>query len=250
MGLEGLGIKRSAVTNYVYRLLSRSRMTLEQLPGEAFLKLVPSLRTSRFSGLVLVEMPGGVIGRLLYQNGKLVYAGQGDLEPQEAFWVIQRTTGESTFVRFVLEPDQALLAYAAVDGIPHTVGMQIPVDGRSLFEEQKRRGFSGVLALEAGSSLLIWHWQAGVIKMGPAQPPTDLERYRLIHIAWSERELPEMILGPAANLAGTASVAQAPAGQGRQAVMVDPNQEIWQAFADLMRRHLADRAPRIVNLMR
>lgn len=293
MALENLGIKRSAVTNYVFRLLTRSRTTLEQLPGDSFVRMLPQLRNIRFTGLVLVEMPGGMLGRLLYQNGRMVFASQGDLEAQDALRVIQRSVGGSTFIIFSLDPAQSALALSAVDGIPHGVGMQIPVGGDVLFAEQRKRGFSGILALEAGSSLLIWQFTGGHLQFGP-DVPQDLERYRLIHIAWNPHELPELFLDTSetaslGNLTAQPAQAQPVYPQNNQPVFgapqqpfaqqpqqyyqpaapqfpqqqfaqaqpapqfsggTDINTEIWRTFQDVLKKHLADRAPRVFNLMR
>jgi hypothetical protein len=284
MALENLGIKRSSVVNYVFRLLTRSRITLEQVTGEVFVGYLPQLRVMRFTGLVLVEMQGGIIGRLLFQNGRLVFASQGDLESTDALRLIQRSVGGSTFIIFPLDQAQANLAFAAVDGIPQGVGMQIPVGGEALFIEQKRRGFTGMLALESGSSLLVWQFVGGNIQFGP-EVPSDLERFRVVHITWNPHELPELLLttgepnplglGMTPNYAPqpfqTAYPAQPMAQYGQPmppvpqypqtapqypptsaqpATSNDINMEIWRTFQDVLKKHLADRAPRVFNLMR
>ena len=289
MAFEILGIKRTAITNYVLRLLSRNRNTLEQIPGDVFVQRIPDLRKIRFTGLVLVDMPGGMLGRLLFQNGRLVFTSQGDLEPQQALRLIQRSVGSSTFIILSLDLPQSVLAFSAVDGIPHGIGMQIPVNREALIAEQHKRGFSGILALEAGASLLIWHFANGHIQFGPDMPQ-DLERYRLIHIAWKPHELPELLLdtdetttmGVFANqpthpaqisqpnhtlynppvlgsfqppIATHSQVLQQPFPQDQPAVVHnsgghDINTAIWHTFNDVLKMKLVDRAPQVFNQAR
>jgi hypothetical protein len=265
--LDGLETKRSSLVNYVFRLLTRGRMTVEQISGAAFAQEVAQLRARRFTAIVIVEMLGGEIGRLLYQKGRLVYAGQSDLEPEEALWKITSAIMESLCTIVPLNPDQGALGLAAVDGRLMNSG-SLPTEINVILDQMSRRDFSGVMALESGNNVSIWQWDSGLVISSP-EVVRDTERARMVQIAWVERELPEIIprepqgsirstgerLMPqtvpqtAPTLGRTSSNAVAPRPAPNPNYRPLTSDELWRVFEDVMREEIGDRTDRIAALL-
>ena len=265
--LDGLETKRSSLVNYVFRLLTRGRMTVEQISGAAFAQEVAQLRARRFTAIVIVEMLGGEIGRLLYQKGRLVYAGQGDLEPEEALWKITGGIMESLCTIVPLSLDQGALGLAAVDGRLMNSGA-LPTEINVILDQMGRRDFSGVMALESGNSVSIWQWDSGLVISSP-EVVRDTERARMVQIAWVERELPEVTpREPQGSIRSTAERLPARAApQGTPALGRAPNNgipprpepnpnyrplttdELWRVFEEVMREEIGDRTDRIAALL-
>lgn len=255
--VDGLETKRSSLVNYIFRLLTRKKITVEQISGAAFAQEVGPLRAKRFTAIVIVEMLGGELGRLLYQNGRLVYAGQGDMPPEEALWKITNGIMDSLCTLVPLNADQGALCLAAVDGRLLNAGTP-PSDINLIVEQLSNRDFSGVMVLESGNSISIWQWDSGLLLSSP-ETPRDADRARMVQIAWVERELPEIT--PREPQALSRSTLELPpqqpaAGLGRSAAPMPQtnhrplvSDQLWRVFEEVMREEIGDRTERIVALL-
>lgn len=175
----------------VLRLLIRGKLPVERVTGKRWGWLEDALEYAEFSGLVIAELPGGELARLLYHQGALVYVGWKEHSPGEVAEKIQQTAIQATFSFYPFNEARQTLALAAVDGVIVRAAEPLEVHHGELWKEFQRRHFSGVLALEDRAVLHITLFQDGIIRMG-AEPPVGFEPTRQTLIAWTKR-VPEML---------------------------------------------------------
>jgi hypothetical protein len=197
----------------VLRQLIRGRLPVERVAGNRWGWLEDALAYAEFSGLVIVELPGGELARLLYHQGALVYLAWKERTPVEVAEKIQRTAMLATFSAYPFDEARQTLAVAAVDGVivraaepleAHSTdaggayaAQEPPAKGappyepfeaslRDLWKEFQRRHFSGVLALEDRAALHITLFQEGEIKLSTSFP-AGFEPTRQTLITWTKR---------------------------------------------------------------
>lgn len=170
----------------VLRLLIRGKLPVERVAGKRWGWLEDALEYAEFSGLVIVELPGGELARLLYHQGALVYLAWKEHSPSEVAAKIQQTALQATFSVYPFDEARQTLALAAVDGVIVQVDEPLKAPYAELRREFQRRHFSGVLALEDRAILHITLFQDGGIRLG-AEPPAGFEPTRQILIAWTQQ---------------------------------------------------------------
>ncbi|WP_295395045.1 hypothetical protein [Meiothermus sp.] len=175
----------------VLRLLIRGKLPVERVAGKRWGWLEDALAWAGFSGLVIVELPGGELARLLYHQGALVYLAWKEHSPGEGAAKIQQTALQATFSVYPFDEARQTLALAAVDGVIVRSGQPLEAPPARLWREFQRRHFSGVLALEDRAILHITLFQDGIVRLG-AEPPVGFEPSRQILIAWTQR-VPERL---------------------------------------------------------
>ncbi len=170
----------------VLRLMIRGKLPVERVTGKRWGWLEDALVYAEFSGLVIVELPGGELARLLYHQGALVYLAWKEHSPSEVAEKIQQTALQATFSVYPFDEARQTLALAAVDGVIVRAAEPLETHPSELWKEFQRRHFSGVLALEDRAVLHITLFQDGISRMG-AEPPVGFEPTRQILIAWTKR---------------------------------------------------------------
>lgn len=169
----------------VLRLLIRGKLPVERVTGKRWGWLEDALEYAEFSGLVIAELPGGELARLLYHQGALVYVGWKEHSPGEVAEKIQQTAIQATFSVYPFDEARQTLALAAVDGVIVRAAEPLEVHHGELWKEFQRRHFSGVLALEDRAVLHITLFQEGDIKLSTSFP-ADFEPTRQTLIAWTK----------------------------------------------------------------
>ncbi|WP_337868343.1 hypothetical protein [Meiothermus sp.] len=175
------------------RLLIWGKLPVERVAGKRWGWLEDALSYAAFCGLVIVELPGGELARLLYHRGALVYVGWKEHTPGEAAERIQQTALLATFSVYPFDEPRQTLALAAVDGVIMRLAEPLETHYSELWKEFQRRHFSGVLALEDRAVLHIRLFQDGLIRLG-TETPTDFEPTRQTVIAWTKRDPPVLNL--------------------------------------------------------
>ncbi len=170
----------------VLRLLIRGKLPVERVAGKRWGWLEDALEYAEFSGLVIVELPGGELARLLYHQGALVYLAWKEHSPSEVAAKIQQTALQATFSVYPFDEARQTLALAAVDGVIMQVDEPLKAPYSELRKEFQRRHFSGVLALEDRAILHITLFQDGVIRLA-TEPPAGFKPTRQILIAWIQQ---------------------------------------------------------------
>ncbi len=177
----------------VLRLLIRGKLPVERVAGRRWGWLEDALVYSEFSGLVIVELSGGELARLLYHQGALVHVGWKEHTPDEAAEKIQQTAMLATFSVYPFDEPRQTLALAAVDGVIVRVAEPLETNHRELWEEFRRKHFSGVLALEDRAYLHIRLFQDGLVHLG-AEVTSDFAPTRQTLIVWTKRVPPRLNL--------------------------------------------------------
>ena len=230
-------------TRHVFQRLGRQLGGVHR-SGSGLEAALGTFRHERQNALIEVEAPGGLIGHLLLQNGRLVHARSGE-DRDDAALAATRARAEQSRLRLLpLDDDQAALACAAVDGTPRPTSALHGVSYDELLEALAHQDFTGVAALEYGRqfvALRFRHGQLGDLRAAPEVPRV----VRLTQIAWQERDLPELRgSGPWAPVPTTpAPATPAPV------VEADPTR-VWALFLEVMVAQLGDRAPRVVAATR
>lgn len=170
----------------VLRLLIRGKLPVERVTGRRWGWLEGALKYAEFSGLVIAELPGGELARLLYNQGALVYVGWKEHSIGEVAEKIRQTAIQATFSVYPFDEARQTLALAAADGVIVRAAEPLETHPAELWKEFQRRHFSGVLALEDRAVLHITLFQDGIIRMG-AEPPVGFEPTRQFLIAWTKR---------------------------------------------------------------
>lgn len=170
----------------VLRLLIRGKLPVERVAGKRWGWLEDALAYAEFSGLVIVELPGGELARLLYHQGALVYLAWKEHSPHEAAEKIQQAALQATFSVYPFDEARQTLALAAVDGVIVQAAEPLESHHAELWKELQRKHFSGVLALEDRAVLHITLFQDGIIRMGD-EPPAGFKPTRQTLIAWTRR---------------------------------------------------------------
>lgn len=262
--LDPLDTKRPALANHVFRLLTRGRTSAQRIPGTTFSKGIAAWSQQRSTAIVIVELRGGDIGRLLYQKGRLVYAGYGDLEPAVALQRISAGLGDSICTVVALSEDQASLAAASIDGrLTYSGAMPTRVD--VMLQDLSERGFSGVICLESGSHISLWQLDVGVLISSPESHPA-LDRARMLQIVWVERDLPSLIAANDSplNISGASQPQPNPSARIAATVAVSPQltlsdpkigqtltvDALWTVFESVMRDQIGERTDRMLVLLR
>ncbi len=168
------------------RLLIRGRLPVERVRGQRWGWLEGALAYANFSGLVIAELPGGELARLLYHQGALVYLVWKEHSPAEVATRIQHSALQSTFSVYPFDEARQTLALAAVDGVIVQAGEPLKSQPTELWKELQRRHFSGVLALEDRAALQITLFQDGQIKLSTPFSP-DFAPTRQTLITWIRR---------------------------------------------------------------
>ena len=195
-------------------------------------------RQERQNVLIEVEVTGGSLGHLLLQGGRLVYARHGENQDDAALAVMRAQLDYSRLHLLLLDDDQAVLACAAVDGVPCPTGALHGSSYSELLSELARQNFTGVAALEYGRQFVILRFHHGQANL---QATAEVPRVvRLTQIAWQERELGE--------LRGFGNWAPAPLTP-IPVVAADPAR-VWRLFQEIMDAQLGERAPRVVATTR
>lgn len=187
------GPQTQATISAVLRLLMRGRIPVERVAGKRWGWLEGALSYAKFCGLVIVELPGGELARLLYHRGALVYVGWREQTPGEAAERIRQTAMLATFSVYPFDEPRHTLALAAVDGVIVRFAEPLETPPDEHWKEFQRRHFSGVLALEDRAALHIGLFQDGQIRLASQTPP-NFEPTRQTVIAWTLRDPPVLNL--------------------------------------------------------
>jgi len=175
----------------VLRLLIRGKLPVERVTGKRWGWLEDALVYAEFTGLVMVELPGGELARLLYHQGALVYLAWKGHTPSAVAEKIQQTAIQATFSVYPFDEARQTLALAAVDGVIVRTSEPLEANQGEWWKEYQRRHFSGVLALEDRAFLGITLFQEGDIKLSTSFP-AEFEPTRQTVIAWTKR-VPAML---------------------------------------------------------
>ncbi len=187
------GLHTQVTISAVLRLLIRGKLPVERVAGKRWGWLEDALLYAEFSGLVVVELPGGELAWLLYHQGALVHVGWKEHTPGEVAEKIQQTAMLATFSVYPFDQPRQTMALAAVDGVMVRVAEPLETSYSELWKEFQRRHFSGVLALEDRAVLHIRLFQDGLIRLG-AETPTNFEPTRQTLIVWTKRVPPMLNL--------------------------------------------------------
>ncbi len=182
-----------ATISAVLRLLIRGKLPVERVAGRRWGWLEDALSYAKFSGLVMVELPGGELARLLYHQGALVYAGWKEQTPGEAADKIRQTALLATFSVYPFDKPRQTLALAAVDGVIVRLAEPLETPPDEVWREFERRHFSGVVALEDRAVLHIRLFQDGRVALGSEVPP-DFKPSRQTLVVWAKRVPPALNL--------------------------------------------------------
>lgn len=222
-------------TRHVFQRLSR-QLGGVQRSGSDLEAVLGTFRQERQHALLEIEAPGGSVGHLLLQNGRLVHARSGEDRDDAALAATRAQTGKSRLRLLPLDDDQAFLACAAVDGTPRPTSALHGASYGELLEVLAHQDFTGVAALEYGRRFVVLRFRRGQLEARRAAPEVP-RVVRLTQIAWHERDLPELRnFGPRAP--APAPVAEA-----------DPAR-VWALFREVMDAQLGERAPRAVAATR
>lgn len=248
---------------HAFRLLSR-QYNLTPWSDQTLATSLDTTRRERQNALVEIELQGGLLGRLLLQAGRVVYAQQGEQQGRAALATIEQQGAHRRSRVVRLDVEQATLAYAAVDGTPCATDEFRGLSLGTYLRELTRRAFEGVLAVEHGRQLTIVCFSQGR-KTDPA-PLETLRVTRLTQIAWQQRSLDELkgladeqVASPPTATSAEAASNLPPSSQttppevvvlpSREALEHDP-ERVWALFATAMDGQLGDRAARLVATTR
>ncbi|WP_018467466.1 hypothetical protein [Calidithermus timidus] len=244
---------RSSVP-YVFRLLARA-YPAQKLSGAAFEQSVAILQGSEFSGLMTLETRTGLLARVLFQQGRLVYALRGEVEGAKALEQLRAEPGFNAIALHPLEGPALVLALAAVFGEARLLGYSTVVNVPVLLERLGQEGFSGVVALELGLNLRAWVLREGELLEG-SEVPEGEQRGRLSELRWSGTPNPELGAVEPATAARAAeaspeALALASPGELEAAAEALLNPErIWQAAQEVIGSRFGSRAAGVMERFR
>ena len=221
-------------TRYVFQRLSR-QLSGAHRSGNDLEAALGTFRHKRQHALVEIEAPGGLIGHLLLQDGRLVYARRGENQDDAALAAIGASAAQSRLGLLPLDDDQAALACAAVDGTHRPSSALHGASYGELLEALAHQDFTGVAALEYGRQFVVLRFRRGQPESLRAAPEVP-RVVRLTQIAWQERNLPE--------LRGFGQWAPVPTTPALVAE-ADPAR-VWALFREVMDAQLGERALRVV----
>ena len=225
-------------TRHVFQRLARQLSGVHR-SGSDLEAALGTFRQERQNTLIEIEAPGGSVGYLLLQHGRLVHAQHGETWDDAALGVIRAHAEQSRLRLLPLGDDQAALACAAVDGTPRPTSALRGASYGELLEALARQDFTGVATVEYGRQFVVLRFHRGRpdnLRAAPEVPRV----IRLTQIAWHERDLPE--------LRGSGPWAPAPITPV-SVVEADPAR-VWALFYEVMTTQLGDRAPRVVAATR
>ena len=224
-------------TRHVFQRLGRQLSGVHR-PGSDLEAALGTFRQKRQHTLIEIEAPGGSVGHLLLQSGRLVHARCGEDQDDAALAAIRARAGQSRLRLLPLGDGQAALACAAVDGTPRPTSALHGASYGELLEALAHQDFTGVAALEYGRQFVVLRFRRGQPESRTA--PEVPRVVRLTQIAWQERDLPE--------LRGFGQWAPAPVTPAPVAE-ADPAR-VWALFREAMDAQLGERAPRVVAATR
>ena len=228
---------------YVFQRLAR-QFSGVQRSGSDLEAVLGTFRQERQHALLEIEAPGGSVGHLLLQNGRLVHARSGEDRDDAALAATRAQTGKSRLRLLPLDDDQAFLACAAVDGTPRPASALHGASYGELLEVLAHQDFTGVAALEYGRQFVVLRFRRGQPE-GLRAAPEVPRVVRLTQIAWQERDLTEL-----RGSGQWAPVPTTPAPATPAPVAEADPARVWALFLEVMDAQLGERAPRVVAATR